>query len=107
MLLTGGDTLILATAKTRLIIEQLRDIDHVNIIRIGSKMPVFNPMRIYGDEQLMELFSEYSTEEKRIYVMAHINHPREITPHAKKAFKALHDSGVIVVNQTPVLQRNQ
>lgn len=36
--------------------------------------------------------------------MAHINHPREITPEAKKAFKALHNAGAIVVNQTPVLK---
>lgn len=104
VLLTGGDPLILATPKLRRIIERLRAIDHVKIIRIGSKLPVFNPMRIYEDEQLLELFREYSTPENRIYIMAHINHPREITEQAKKAFKALHDAGVIVVNQTPVLK---
>lgn len=104
VLLTGGDSLILATAKLRLIIEQLRGIDHVKIIRLGSKIPVFNPMRIYEDEDLLELIRTYSTEEKRIYVMAHINHPREITAEAKRAFRALHDAGAIVVNQTPVLK---
>jgi len=104
VLLTGGDPLILATAKLEMIIEQLREIEHVNIIRIGSKLPVFNPMRIYEDERLLKLLAKHSTEEKRIYVMAHINHPKEITPQAKQAFKALHESGVIVVNQTPVLK---
>jgi KamA family protein len=104
VLLTGGDSLILATAKLRMIIEQLRQIDHVKIIRLGSKMPVFNPMRIYEDEELLNLIRQYSTEEKRIYVMAHINHPREITAEAKRGFKALHDAGAIVVNQTPVLK---
>lgn len=104
VLLTGGDSLILATKKLRFIIEQLRDIPHVKIIRLGSKMPVFNPMRIYEDQELLDLISEYSSPEKRIYVMAHINHPTEITPEAKLGFDALHKAGAIVVNQTPVLR---
>ncbi|OIJ10208.1 KamA family radical SAM protein [Anaerobacillus arseniciselenatis] len=104
VLLTGGDSLILATKKLRQIIERLRAIDHVKIIRLGSKMPVFNPMRIYEDEELLQLIREYSTPEKRIYVMAHINHPTEITKEAKRGFQALHDAGAIVVNQTPVLK---
>lgn len=104
VLLTGGDSLILATPKLRMIVERLRAIEHVKIIRFGSKLPVFNPMRIYEDEALLELIREFSTPEKRIYVMAHINHPREITPEAKRGFQALHDAGAIVVNQTPVLR---
>ncbi|TJY42588.1 KamA family radical SAM protein [Cohnella pontilimi] len=104
VLLTGGDPLILATPKIRGILEALRSIEHVKIIRIGSKMPLFNPMRIYEDEELLDTIRTYSTEEKRIYVMAHVNHPREITPEARKCFKALYDAGAIVVNQTPVLK---
>jgi len=79
VLLTGGDSLILATPKLRQIVKRLREIEHVKIIRFGSKLPVFNPMRIYEDEELLEMIRAYSTPEKRIYVMAHINHPREIT----------------------------
>jgi lysine 2,3-aminomutase len=104
VLLTGGDPLMLGTPKLRWIIENLRNIDHVQIIRIGSKMPVFNPMRIYEDKELLTLLREYSAIEKKIYVMAHINHPREITPHALKAIEALHEAGVTIVNQTPVLK---
>ncbi|MDE5412556.1 KamA family radical SAM protein [Alkalihalobacterium chitinilyticum] len=104
VLLTGGDPLILATKKLRYILEKLRAIDHVKIIRIGSKLPVFNPMRIYEDEELLNLIREFSTPEKRIYIMAHINHPVEITDEARKGFQALHDAGAIVVNQTPVLR---
>lgn len=104
VLLTGGDALILSTKKLRYIIEELRKIDHVKIIRIGSKLPVFNPMRIYEDEELLQLIRENSTPEKRIYIMAHINHPREITEHTRKAVQALHDAGAIIVNQTPVLK---
>ncbi|MCM3338778.1 MULTISPECIES: KamA family radical SAM protein [unclassified Paenibacillus] len=104
VLLTGGDSLILATPKLRMIFERLRAIPHVKVIRLGSKLPVFNPMRIYEDEQLLETIREFSTPDNRIYVMAHINHPREITPEAKRGFEALHQAGAIVVNQTPVLR---
>ncbi|CAH1219209.1 hypothetical protein PAECIP111893_04517 [Paenibacillus plantiphilus] len=104
VLLTGGDSLILDTGKIEMILRQLREIEHVKIIRFGSKIPVFNPMRIYEDPRLLEVIRTYSTPEKRIYVMAHINHPREITSEAKQGFQALHDAGAIVVNQTPVLK---
>jgi len=104
VLLTGGDPLILNTRKLRSIIEALRAIDHVKIIRIGSKLPVFNPMRIYEDQELLDLIRTHSTDEKRIYIMAHVNHPREITEQARRCFKALYDAGAIVVNQSPVLK---
>lgn len=104
VLLTGGDSLILGTKRLRAIFERLREIKHVKIIRLGSKIPVFNPMRIYEDEELLETIKEFSTVDQRIYVMAHVNHPREITPEAKRGFDALHQAGAIVVNQTPVLR---
>lgn len=104
VLLTGGDSLILATPKLRSIFERLRAMEHVKIIRLGSKLPVFNPMRIYEDEELLETIREFSNADRRIYVMAHINHPREITSEAKRGFEALHSAGAIVVNQTPILR---
>jgi len=104
VLLTGGDSLMLGTPRLAAIIERLRAIPHVKIIRLGSKLPVFNPMRIYEDPDLLELIRKHSTPEKRIYVMAHINHPREITPEAKRGFDALHQAGAIIVNQTPILR---
>lgn len=104
VLLTGGDSLILGTRRLRTIIESLRAIDHVKIIRMGSKLTAFNPMRIYEDKELLQLIRENSSPEKRIYIMSHITHPREITAETKKAFDALHDAGAIVVNQTPVVK---
>jgi len=104
VLLTGGDPLMLAASRLDAILSKLREIDHVKIIRIGSKLPVFNPMRIYEDEELLHVIRKYSTPEKRIYIMAHVNHPRELTEHAYKAFQALHEAGAIIVNQSPVLK---
>lgn len=104
VLLTGGDPMILSTSKLEPIIKQLREIDHVKIIRIGTKVPAFNPFRILNDPSLLEMFRKYSTSEKKIYVMAHFNHPRELTPQAIEGLNALMDAGVTLVNQTPLLK---
>ena len=103
VLLTGGDPLIMSTSKLEPIIQQIREVDHVNIIRIGTKIPAFNPMRIYNDPSLEAMFRKYSTPEKRIYVMAHFNHPRELTPEAVRGLSFLLDAGAILVNQTPMI----
>jgi len=104
VLLTGGDPLMLPTGKLRRIIEEIRTIDHVKIIRIGSKMPAYYPMRISEDQALLELLAEYSLPEKRIYLMSQFTHPREITPEAIDAVTALLNHGVMVLNQTPILR---
>ena len=104
VLLTGGDPLILSTSKLEPIIQQLREIDHVKIIRIGTKVPAFNPFRIVNDPSLLELFRKYSTAQKKIYIMAHFNHPRELTSQAIEGLNALMDSGVTLVNQTPMVK---
>jgi lysine 2,3-aminomutase len=103
VLLTGGDPLILETSCLEKILKELREIPHVDIIRIGSKMPAYNPFRILNDPRLLEIFSRFSNVEKRIYLMAHFNHPNELTSHSMQALEQLHDAGVIVVNQTPLL----
>ncbi|WP_210365263.1 KamA family radical SAM protein [Bacillus sp. REN3] len=104
VLLTGGDSLMLSTNKLIDIIARLREMDHIKIIRLGSKLPAYNPMRIYEDQVLLDAISRYSTPEKRIYIMSHINHPKEITEEALKGFEALIKAGAIVLNQTPILK---
>ena len=103
VLLTGGDPLIMSTSKLEPIIQQVREVDHVNIIRIGTKIPASNPMRIYNDPSLEAMLRKYSTPEKRIYVMAHFNHPRELTPEAVRSLSFLLNAGAILVNQTPMI----
>ncbi|WDL96141.1 KamA family radical SAM protein [Alicyclobacillus sp. ALC3] len=104
VLLTGGDSLMLSTSKLKDILHQLRAIPHVRIIRLGSKLTAFNPMRIYEDEHLLAVLSRYSRGDARIYQMAHFNHPRELTSKALRAISALQAAGVIMVNQTPLLR---
>jgi KamA family protein len=103
VLLTGGDPLVMSTAKIDNIIRQLREIEHVKIIRIGTKVPVFNPYRIINDPGLINMFEKYSHDSKRIYIMTHFNHPREITEAAAKGLDLIRKSGAVAVNQTPLL----
>ncbi len=104
VLLTGGDPLIMSTRRILQIIEQLRAIPHVQIIRIGTKMPAFNPWRILDDDALVEGLGRFSTPEKRIYLMAHFDHPRELTEPALAGLDALVRAGVICVNQCPLIR---
>lgn len=104
VLLTGGDPLIMSTSKLEPIIRQIREIDHVQIIRIGTKIPAFNPFRIINDPQLFKMIKRYSTPEKKIYIMAHFNHPRELTKVAIMGLNTLLKAGAVIVNQTPLVK---
>ena len=104
VLITGGDPLIASTSKIEPLIKSLREIEHVNIIRIGSKMLSFNPYRVLEDPSLLDMISKYSLPEKKIYIMNHFNHPRELTPQAIKAINLVMKAGAIVTNQTPMIK---
>jgi lysine 2,3-aminomutase len=104
VLLTGGDPLIMSTRRLREIISQLRAIPHVRIIRIGSKIPAFNPFRILNDAGLQDLLRTHSTPERRIYLMAHFDHPRELTVEAAASLAKYIECGVICVNQCPLIK---
>lgn len=104
VLLSGGDPLIMSTGKLSRIIQQLRDIRHVRIIRIGTKMTAFDPYRIINDPSLLEMLSQYSLPDRKIFVMAHFNHPRELTEPALKGLQLLQKAGAITVNQSPLIR---
>ena len=104
VLLTGGDPLLMSTRRLVEIFEALRGIEHVQIIRLGSKMPAFDPWRVQRDEELQAAFRKYSTPEQRIYLMAHFDHPRELTPEAIAGIDTCIRNGVICVNQCPMIR---
>jgi lysine 2,3-aminomutase len=104
VLLTGGDPLIMSTRRILEIIGELRAIPHVRIVRIGSKMPAFNPWRILDDPELVAGLAKASTPEKRVYLMAHFDHPRELTEPAIEGLNTLIRAGVICVNQCPLIR---
>lgn len=104
ILLTGGDPLVLTTAKLENIIRPLRQINHVQIIRIGTRSPVFNPYRILDDPSLLEMIAKYSTEWKKLYIVTHFVHPRELTDVAVKGIHLLQKAGAVITNQTPLIK---
>jgi len=104
VLLTGGDPMVLPTSKLEKIIATLRDIEHVKIIRIGSKMTAFNPFRFVNDDYLIDMLSKYSLPDKRIYMMCHFDHPAELTKESKEAISKLINAGIICVNQNPIIK---
>ncbi|MFW5638915.1 MAG: KamA family radical SAM protein [Methanoculleus sp.] len=104
VLLTGGDPLILNTGRLREILARLREIEHVRIIRIGTKMPAYNPYRIINDPALLDAIREYSLGEKSIYIMAQFSHPHELTEVACQGVALLQDAGAVIMNQTPLIR---
>jgi L-lysine 2,3-aminomutase len=77
---------------------------HVGTIRIGTKIPAFNPQRIIDDEDLLELIDETVGAGTAVYVMAHFDHPREMTELAQNAIWALQEAGAHLVNQCPLIR---
>lgn len=104
VLITGGDPLIMATSKLEGLIRQVVTIPHVKIIRIGTKIPLFNPYRILEDPALVDMIQRYSNGDKKIYLMVHINHPRELTKQSRQALKMLRNAGAAIMNQTPLIR---
>ncbi len=98
VIISGGDPLTLSTQRLGEVISQLRQIKHVEIIRIGTRFPVVLPQRI--DDELCAMLSKYGT----IWLNTHFNHPREITPEAARACDRLVRAGVPVNNQSVLLR---
>ncbi len=105
VLISGGDPLILPTDVIEYFLSELSKINHLKFIRIGSRIPVFYPMRITEDRKLLEILSKYSTPERRIYLVTHFNHPVEITDEARRSIDSLIRHGVIVSNQAVLLKK--
>jgi lysine 2,3-aminomutase len=98
VLLSGGDPLLVSDAFLEDIIKRLKAIDHVEIVRIGSRTPVTLPMRI--TPELCKMLAKYHP----MWLNTHFNHPREITPESKAAVERLADHGIPVGNQTVLLR---
>ena len=81
------------------VVTDLRKIPHVQIIRVGSRIPVVCPMRI------TTTLVRFLKKHQPIYFMTHFNHPFEITPEAKSACALLVDNGIPVMNQTVLLRK--
>jgi len=104
VILSGGDPLILSTKKLERIIKNLISINHVRIIRIGTKFPAFYPERILNDSDLLNLFEFVQRAGKQLYLMVHFDHPREMTASATASIRMVQNTGTLVLNQTPIIR---
>ena len=98
VLFSGGDPLLYADSKLEKIIKRIRDIKHIEFIRIGTRIPIFLPQRI--TPQLCEMLKKYHP----LWMSVHTNHPRELTSEVKTALEMLANSGIPLGNQSVLLK---
>lgn len=99
VLLSGGEPLSVSKEKLQYVLSKLREVPHVEIIRIGTRLPVLAPQRFF-DEGLLDILERYSP----IWVNTHFNHPKEITEESAEAIERLLRRGIPVNNQTVLLK---
>jgi lysine 2,3-aminomutase len=97
VLLSGGDPLTLAPATLEYLLESLRLIEHIEIIRVGTRVPVFLPMRI--DQALTDMLARFHP----LWMNIHVNHPNEITQELAQAADRLTRAGIPLGNQSVLL----
>ncbi|ACB86433.1 lysine 2,3-aminomutase [Natranaerobius thermophilus] len=98
VLISGGDGLIISDERLEYILDQLYKIEHVEIIRIGTRAPVVLPQRITDD--LVSILKKYHP----VWLNTHYNHPKELTSEAQKALAKLADAGIPLGNQSVLLK---
>jgi len=98
VLLSGGDPLLLPDEKIEFLLKKLRAIPHVEILRIGSRIPCTLPQRI--TPELCNMLKEHHP----LYMNVHFNHPREITEESERACGILADAGIPLGNQSVLLR---
>jgi KamA family protein len=104
ILLTGGDPLLVNTSHLTKFLGEIRKIKSIKVIRFGTRSLVFLPSRITSDPELVDLLRKTSTPERRVYLVNHFNHPRELTADVSEAADILTKAGVILVNQAVLLR---
>lgn len=97
VLLSGGDPLTLPQSVLENILRRLRAIEHVEVVRIGTRVPIFLPMRI--TPELTGMLRKYHP----LWINVHTNHPKEITPEVRQALAQLADAGIPLGNQSVLL----
>ena len=98
VLLSGGDCLLVEDDVLEYIVKKLREIPHVEIVRLGSRTPVVCPQRITDD--LVNMLKKYHP----IWLNMHFNHPKEVTPETEEACRKLADAGIPLGNQSVLLR---
>jgi lysine 2,3-aminomutase len=99
VIVSGGDPLTLPPNKLKYYLDNLKAIKHVDVIRIGTRVPVTLPQRLYDQELLTLLESA-----EKVYIQTHFNHPREVTPEAARVCKSLIRHGMVINNHSVLMK---
>lgn len=99
VIVSGGDPLSLPLTKLEWLITELSAIPHVDVIRIGTRVPVTLPQRLF-DPVLIDLLARSG----KIWIQTHFNHPREVTPEAARGVRNLINAGMPVNNHSVLLR---
>jgi lysine 2,3-aminomutase len=98
VLLSGGDALLLSDSRLRNLLSRLRAIEHIEFLRIGSRVPIFLPQRI--TPELCAMLKEFHP----LWMSVHVNHPKELTAEVRDALGRLADAGIPLGNQSVLLR---
>lgn len=98
VIISGGDPLTMSSEALEKVIQTVRAVPSVDVIRIGTRTPVVMPMRVTNE--LVTMLRRYHP----LYINTHFNHPRELTPEAEAACRRLADAGIPLGNQTVLLR---
>jgi lysine 2,3-aminomutase len=98
VLISGGDALLFSDDKLRGILSRLRSIEHIEFLRIGTRVPIFLPQRI--TPELCRMLQEFHP----LWMSVHVNHPRELTTEVKAALERLANHGIPLGNQSVLLK---
>lgn len=98
VLFSGGDPLLLSDSKLEGLLKAVREIPHIEFVRIGSRIPIFLPQRITSN--LCEMLKQFHP----LFISVHANHPRELTTEVKEGLGKLADAGIPLGNQSVLLK---
>jgi lysine 2,3-aminomutase len=104
---SGGDPLLIASRRLDEILGKLREIQHLELIRIGTRVPCVWPQKIIEDKELFEVLKKHtprSLKDPQLYINTHFNHPSEITTESYQAVKTLRELGIPLANQSVLLK---
>lgn len=107
VLISGGDPLLISNNRLDEILGKLKEIRHLQIIRIGTRVPCVWPQKIIEDKELIEVLKKHTPQSLRqpqFYINTHFNHPNEITDESYQAVKILRELGIPIGNQTVLLK---
>jgi lysine 2,3-aminomutase len=107
VLISGGDPLLVPNSRLDEVLGRLKEIQHLELIRIGTRVPCTWPQKIIEDKEFIDVLKRHlpqSLRDPQLYINTHFNHPNEITDESYQAIRILRELGIPIGNQTVLLK---